>query len=148
MAEVMKISKPAAVKSEPSAKRGFGARVRRGGVVLGQALVPIILAMIVNGIILAIMGRNPFTFYDQMFSSALFNTQGFEQTIIRMAPLLLMAAGLIVAFTAGIWNIGGDGQFLMAVAVVCGLGPWLMGAVPRALGLILLLIVSFLVGGV
>lgn len=147
MAEVLEISEPEAVRREAVARRGFLNRMRRGGGVLGQALVPIVLAMIVTGLILAIMGKNPFTFYDQMFSSGLFNWQGFEQTIIRMAPLLLMGAGLIVAFTAGIWNIGGDGQFLMAVAIVCGIGPSLMSAVPRALGLIILLVVSFVVGG-
>ncbi len=59
MAEVLDKSKPGVAQSEPSAKRGFGARARRAGVVFGQALIPIILAMIVNGIILAIMGRNP-----------------------------------------------------------------------------------------
>ena len=145
-------SAPAPEGAEPGARRGFWAAARgaagRGAVAFGRALIPIVLAMIVNGIILAIMGKDPLTFYGQMFSSGLFNGQGFEQTIIRMAPLLLMGAGLIVAFTAGIWNIGGDGQFLMAVAVVCGLGPPLMGAVPRALGLIILLVVSFVVGGV
>ena len=60
------------------------------------------------------------------------------QTIIRLAPLLLMSAGFIVAFQAGLWNLGGDGQFLLAAAVVGGLGAPLMGAMPFWLALILL----------
>ena len=37
---------------------------------------------------------------------------------MRMAPLLLIAVGLIVVFRAGIWNLGIDGQFLLAAAIV------------------------------
>ena len=40
-----------------------------------------------------------------------------------MAPLLLIACGLIVAFRAGIWNLGVDGQFLLAPAVIAAHRP-------------------------
>ena len=43
-----------------------------------------------------------------------------------MAPLLLIAAGLIVAFRAGIWNLGGDGQFLLAAVITAALAPALI----------------------
>ena len=58
-----------------------------------------------------------------------------------------MSAGFIVAFQAGLWNIGGDGQFLMAAAVVGGLGSWMVGAMPFWLALILLCVIGFVVGG-
>jgi simple sugar transport system permease protein len=69
------------------------------------------------------------------------------QTLIRLAPLLLMSAGFIVAFQAGLWNIGGDGQFLMAAAVVGGLGASMVGAMPVWLALVILCIIGFVVGG-
>ena len=37
------------------------------------------------------------------------------------APLLLVAAGLILAFRTGLWNLGSDGQFMLgatAAAVI------------------------------
>ena len=34
-----------------------------------------------------------------------------------MAPLLLIAAGLTVIFRANIWNLGYNGQFLLAAAL-------------------------------
>ena len=40
-----------------------------------------------------------------------------------MAPLLLLAASLIVAFRAGIWNLGGDGQFLLGAVIVAAAAP-------------------------
>jgi ABC-type uncharacterized transport system permease subunit len=56
--------------------------------------------------------------------------------------------GYIVAFRAGIWNIGGDGQFLLAAAVVAGLSPGIMGSMSRPGGLIVLGLIGFVVGGV
>ena len=64
-----------------------------------------------------------------------------------MAPLLLIAAGLIVVFRANIWNLGYDGQFLMAAALVGGLGAQMMGVMPYWLALILLCSSAFVVGG-
>jgi ABC-type uncharacterized transport system permease subunit len=72
---------------------------------------------------------------------------GLQQTIIRLAPLLLMSAGFIVAFQAGLWNIGGDGQFLMSAAMVGGLGAQMMNVMPYWVALILLCIMGFAVGG-
>jgi simple sugar transport system permease protein len=58
-----------------------------------------------------------------------------------------MSAGFIVAFQAGLWNIGGDGQFLLAAAMVGGLGASMVGAMPFWLALILLCVIGFVVGG-
>ncbi len=41
----------------------------------------------------------------------------------RMAPILLIGAGLIVAFRGSLWNLGGNGQYLLAFAVVAGIAP-------------------------
>ena len=48
---------------------------------------------------------------------------GIQQTLTRMAPLLFIAAGLIVAFRAGMWNLGGDGQFLLGAVTAAASGP-------------------------
>jgi len=126
----------------------LGRRMAGWGVSLFQALLPIILGMIAAAIVLLILGKNPIAFYADMFGRGLFNWEGLQDSIIRMSPLLLMAAGLIIAFTANIWNIGGDGQFLMGAAMVAGLGPALMESTPQWVAIILLIIVAFLVGGV
>ena len=54
---------------------------------------------------------------------------------MRVAPLLLIAVGLIVVFKAGIWNLGMDGQFLLAAAVIAGIGPRLEHHLPNAINL-------------
>ncbi len=65
---------------------------------------------------------------------------------MRVAPLLLIAVGLIVVFKAGIWNLGMDGQFLLAAAVIAGIGPRLEHHLPNTINLVLLFLVAGAVG--
>jgi general nucleoside transport system permease protein len=90
------------------------------------AAIPIVLALVANGILLAALGHNPFTFYGDMFERGLIDWDGFQESIIRSAPLLLIAAGLIVAFRANLWNLGIDGQFLLGASLTAGFAPSLL----------------------
>ena len=112
-----------------------------------ESVSPFVLALIVGGLVLLALGRNPITFYGDIVRAGLFNMSGLQDTVIRMAPLLLMAAGLIVAFQAGIWNIGGDGQFLLAAALAAGFGPAFMAAMPVWLSLVTLCTIGTIAGG-
>jgi len=112
-----------------------------------ESVAPFVLALIVGGLVLLALGRNPITFYGDIVRAGLFNNSGLQDTVIRMAPLLLMAAGLIVAFQTSIWNIGGDGQFLLAAALAAGFGPVFMAAMPVWLSLVILCIIGTITGG-
>ena len=113
-----------------------------------RSLVPILAALLVGAIILAMLGRNPLAFYFDLFRTGLVSSNGWQAMLTRLAPLLLIGMGLVVAFRAGLWNIGGDGQFLLAAAVVAGLAPAVMGGLSRPAGLIVLGLIGFVVGGV
>ena len=126
----------------------MNARLESGLRSLGRAFVPIFAALVVGAIVLAILGRNPLAFYSDLFRAGLVSSSGWQGMLTRLAPFLLIGMGYIVAFRAGIWNIGGDGQFLLAAAVVAGLGPIVMGNMSRPFGLIVLGLVGFVVGGV
>ncbi len=124
--------------------------MRARAIGLGQAIliaaVPILLALVANGILLALLGRDPFTFYGDMFERGLINWDGFQESIIRSAPLLLIAAGLIVAFRANLWNLGGDGQFLLGAALTAGLGPSLLSSLGVWPMLVITMTVAVLIG--
>jgi ABC-type uncharacterized transport system permease subunit len=113
-----------------------------------RSIGPIIIALLVGALILAILGRNPLAFYSDLFRTGLVSSNGWQAMLTRLAPLLLIGMGLIVAFRAGLWNIGGDGQFLLAAAVVAGLTPAVMSGLSRPAGLIVLGLIGFVVGGV
>ena len=91
-----------------------------------RVLIPVVLALVVGGLILLVLGKNPLTYYGYVLERGLLRWGGLQETLTRMSPLLLIAAGLIVAFRAGIWNLGGDGQFLLAAVITAALGPALI----------------------
>lgn len=131
----------------PAEASADGSALLRGAKGFWRAAAPVIYGLVAGGVLLLILGKDPLAFYWTTIQSGLFTWSGLMQTIIRLAPLLLMSAGFIVAFQAGLWNIGGDGQFLMAAAVIGGLGVPLVNALPFWLALIILCIVGFVVGG-
>ena len=118
----------------------------RGREILAAILrvaVPILLALIAGGIILLILGKDPLAYYGYVAKRGLLTWGGLQETFTRMSPLLLIASGLIVAFRAGIWNLGGDGQFLLAAVITAALGPALASALlPKAVVLIACMAVS------
>ncbi len=110
-----------------------------------RVLVPVILALIAGGVILLILGKDPLAYYGYVAKRGLFTWGGLQETFTRMSPLLLIAAGLIVAFRAGIWNLGGDGQFLLAAVVTSALAPALIAVLPKGLTLIVCMLVAIAV---
>jgi simple sugar transport system permease protein len=95
-----------------------------------RILLPVLLALVVGGAALLLLGKNPVEYYAYVVERGLLRAGGLEATITRMAPLLLVAAGLIVAFRAGIWNLGADGQFLLSAVVTAALAPVLIQSLP------------------
>jgi ABC-type uncharacterized transport system permease subunit len=115
-------------------------------VTLLRVLLPVALALTVGGLILLALGKDPLGYYGFVLQRSLLRWGGAQETLTRMAPLLLIAAGLIVAFRAGIWNLGGDGQFLLAAVASAALAPVLGAVMPRAATLVVCLIAGGLVG--
>lgn len=111
-----------------------------------RSVGPVILALIAGAILIAALGRNPGTFYVDILDGGILRTNGLQDSITRMAPLLLIAAGLIVVFRANIWNLGIDGQFLLAAAITVGVGAEIIGSWPNALAVIVLLLLAAAVG--
>jgi general nucleoside transport system permease protein len=135
---------PAQASSPRRASGGATARQLLFGAL--RTLLPILLALLVGAVILLLLDADPLAYYGYVLRRGLFTWSGLQETIIRTAPLLLIAAGLIVAFRAGIWNLGVDGQFLLAAVVTAALAPQLVGALGRYPTILVCLIVAFLVG--
>jgi len=129
---------------EPGARR----RAPGGGRLeaIAQAVVPVLLSVLASGVLLAILGRNPFSFYGAILDNGLLTGFGLQQSIVRMATLLLIAGGLIIAFRANLWNLGGDGQWLLASAFVAGFAPSVVNAIGGAVGLAAMLVLGAAVG--
>jgi simple sugar transport system permease protein len=95
-----------------------------------RALVPLLLALAIGALILAALGRDPLQFFANVLNRAVFSRSGLQETLVLMAPLLLIAASLIVCFRAGLWNLGIDGQFLLAATFASAFAAAWVAALP------------------
>ena len=58
-----------------------------------------------------------------IFEGPLGSLGGISSTLMAWVPLVLAAAGLVVTFAAGLWNIGVEGQIVMGAIAATGGGP-------------------------
>lgn len=96
------------------------------------AILTIVLALFIGGILIAISGNSPLEAYETLFQGAFGSKLRISETFVKMIPLTLIALGTSIAFRSQLWNIGGDGQFIMgailstAVGLYSGLPTWLV----------------------
>jgi general nucleoside transport system permease protein len=138
---------PATVSSPDttSESRGPSRLVNATDLIL-RSVGPIVLALIACGFILVVIGRDPIAFYGNIITAGLLRSSGLQDTITRMAPALLIAGGLVIVFRANLWNLGSDGQFLLAAATVAGTAPTILGALPVPIGWIAVMTIAMAVG--
>ncbi|MBQ2765653.1 MAG: ABC transporter permease [Clostridia bacterium] len=73
----------------------------------------VIAALVAAGIVMALLGYNPFELYAKMIKGALGTRFNRISTIEKCIPLLVMSLGVSIAFKMKFWNIGAEGQFYM-----------------------------------
>ena len=112
------------------------------------SIFAVVAAFVIVGIILRLMGGEPFTvakfFYEATFGS----WATFSDTLVKATPLILVGLACTVAFTMRLWNIGAEGQFYMGAffASLVVLIPIVPPESPRII-VILAMIVMGLIGG-
>jgi simple sugar transport system permease protein len=143
----------------PSVAERLALYQRAGGLV--TPLLTTIIAFIIGGVVVAATGHNPFSTYKGIFegtglnwffpwldsderSLAEFNLQ---QTLLVTAPLILTGLAVAFAFRCGMFNIGGQGQYIVGAIVAIWVGTiWVdMPGVPHAL---LAIVLAMLAGAV
>jgi ABC-type uncharacterized transport system permease subunit len=72
--------------------------------------VAIILSLIVGAVFITVIGKNPVEVYIKLFSETLGNTYGIGQVLFKATPLILTGLSVAMAFKAGLFNIGAEGQ--------------------------------------
>ena len=110
-------------------------------------LVPIIsvlLALVVGGIVIACLGKNPIQGYALLFSGSLGTPQKFASSLVSACPLIFTALAAAFAYRCGVFNLGGEGQFIMgAVSAIVFL---LVTGIQGVLGTVLAILVGTVVG--
>jgi len=117
---------------------------RRTSAALLQAagpLVAVVLALVVGAGFIAAVGKDPFAVYAHMASGVFGNAYGIGQVLFRATPLIFTGLAVALAFRAGLFNIGAEGQLVIG-AFAAGI----VGAAGRALPGVILLPLTLLSG--
>ncbi|HVI38274.1 MAG TPA: ABC transporter permease [Gaiellales bacterium] len=109
------------VAQTPAAR--LAAYVRAGGVVV--PLLTALLAFVIGGLVVLVTGHDPIATYKAIFEGTGFQwlfpwvtgddrataALNLQQTLILTTPLILTGLAVAFAFRAGLFNIGGQGQY-------------------------------------
>jgi general nucleoside transport system permease protein len=108
----------------------------------------LILALVISGAILAIVGADPIRVYVHIVNASLGSVGVLSDTLVKSTPLILTGLACALAFRMRLWNIGAEGQLLLgawaASAVV--LFPILPVGTPAWIVLPVMLVAGFLGG--
>ncbi len=111
--------------------------VRTGGLLLALAL---------SALVTLALGISPWDATSLIFSGAFGSTSKLAYVMTAWVPVLLCSAGLLLTFSAGLWNIGIEGQVVMGAIFATGAIRLLQEALPPGFVLALAALAA-LVGG-
>jgi simple sugar transport system permease protein len=110
-------------------------------------LIGIIAALGFTTIILVLTGAPPLQAFQQMILGIVGSANNVSNVLVSWIPLMITTAGLLVTFSAGLWNIGIEGQIILGAI----LSTWVLRALEHSTwpaGLIILLaIIAGIFGG-
>jgi ABC-type uncharacterized transport system permease subunit len=135
--------------------------VRAGGVI--TPLLTVVLAFFVAGLVVLVTGHNPISTYKAIFDGSGLSwvlpwtsdreiaAINLQQTLIQTTPLILTGLAVAFAFRCGLFNIGGQGQYIVGAVMAAWVGSSFadMPAVPHiALTLVLASLAAAFWGGI
>jgi ABC-type uncharacterized transport system permease subunit len=74
---------------------------------------PIALALILTTLALIVIGADPARAYATIWNGAFGSAEKVSSVVDAWVPLVFCSVGLLITFTAGLWNIGIEGQIVM-----------------------------------
>jgi simple sugar transport system permease protein len=146
---------PEAVAQTPAAR--LAGYLRGGGVIV--PVLTVVLAFLAGGLVLMLTGSNPVSTYQAIFEGSGLSwffpwTTGadrdaaalnLQQTLLLTTPLILVGLAVAYAFRAGLFNIGGQGQYLVGSFAAVWVGSSFAG-MPRLPHILLAVAAACLAG--
>jgi general nucleoside transport system permease protein len=144
-----------AAARSPAALTAF----RRGASGVIVPILTAVLAFVAGGLIVLATGHNPLSTYRSIFNGTGLNwlfpwvggserataAANLQQTLIWATPLLLVGLAVTFAFRAGLFNIGGQGQYIVGGIVAVWVGSSFAG-MPSVLHIVFAIVAAGLAG--
>ena len=104
-------------KAVPSKKGALSKeQLREKRLTIITPVVSVLLALIIGAIIIACLGKNPITGYAAMLKGSLGDIGKIGKTLERACPLIFTGLAAVFAYKCGVFNLGGEGQFIMGAS--------------------------------
>lgn len=113
---------------------------------LTSLFISIFAALLIGAVIMILNGRNPIVGYTSLITGAFGSNYNIATTFAKTVPLVLTGLGAAIAFRAGIFNVGGEGQLYLGAFAAAYVGITFT-SLPSIIGIPLAIIVGALVGG-
>jgi simple sugar transport system permease protein len=137
----------------------LAAYIRGGGVIV--PVLTALLAFFIGGLVVLITGNDPIATYKAIFEGTGFQwlfpwvtgddrttaALNLQQTLILTCPLILLGLAVAFAFRAGLFNIGGQGQYVVGSIMAVWVGSSFDG-MPGLLHILLAVIAACAAGAV
>ena len=118
----------------PTVASRLSGYLRGGGVLV--PVITVLVAFVVAGVFMIAAGANPLETYKAILTGSGLNwffpwisaedrtlaALNLQQTLLLTAPLILVGLAVAFAFRAGLFNIGGQGQYIVGSIVAVWVG--------------------------
>ncbi len=105
-------------------------------------LVNLFIALVASGIVVALVGQSPTEVLNALLKGALGTQRGLSYTLYYATTFVFTGLAVAVAFHAGLFNIGGEGQAMLGGLGASLLALWLAPALPSWLVLPLMMLAA------
>jgi general nucleoside transport system permease protein len=118
------------VQHRESPGSNFLAWMRRAGASIARPVFAVVLAMIAGGIVIMITSPGSLgdrfseavSAYQALFQGSFGSIQSISFTLVIVGPLIFAGISVAIAFRAGLFNIGAEGQLAVGSIVACVIG--------------------------
>lgn len=97
-------------------------------------VVAVFAAFVVGGIIIALLGDNPFAAYSLLLSNSFGSIRNVGWTLHYATPLIFTGLAVAVAFRCGLLNIGAEGQLYIGAFAAAWVGMKFGGVTTKVVG--------------
>jgi ABC-type uncharacterized transport system permease subunit len=117
---------------------------------LAFPLIAIAISFLIGAIIMLATGDNPLIAFGALLRGAFGDATAVGRTLLNATPLIFTGLAVAVAFRAGLFNIGGEGQFFIGAITAAWLGVSLgfLGLGGAVLALLGCVVTGFLWGAI
>jgi simple sugar transport system permease protein len=94
---------------------------RSTAMAVASPLLAVAASLATMALVFAILGKSPLAALAVYFLDPLTDAYSLQEIAVKATPLVMIAVGLSLCYTANVWNIGAEGQFVIGAVA----GGWL-----------------------